>query len=166
MNRSTVASRWNLDLIEENYQCWRDNPASVGESWRAFFEGYELGSSSLAPPGTVTAGSEAGPTELDLDFARCQAGVTRMIVAYREIGNYLARLDPLNLQPRSQNHEQLSARGVRPYRSRPRQDLLQPLDRPSLRHPAAASVRAARDVLPHHRRRVHAHPRSSRSATG
>jgi len=45
MNRSTVANRWNLDLIEENYQRWRNDPASVDESWRLFFEGYELGQS-------------------------------------------------------------------------------------------------------------------------
>ena len=43
MNRSTVATRWNLDFIEENHQRWRNDPASVDETWRIFFEGYELG---------------------------------------------------------------------------------------------------------------------------
>ena len=43
MNRSTVANRWNLELIEENYQRWRGDPTSVDETWQAFFEGYELG---------------------------------------------------------------------------------------------------------------------------
>ncbi len=45
MNRSTVANRWNLDLLEEYHQRWRNDPASVDESWQTFFEGYELGQS-------------------------------------------------------------------------------------------------------------------------
>ena len=43
MERATVANRWNLDLIEDYYDRWRKDPASVEESWRIFFEGYELG---------------------------------------------------------------------------------------------------------------------------
>ena len=39
MNRSTVANRWNLELIEENYQRWSDDPTSVDATWQAFFEG-------------------------------------------------------------------------------------------------------------------------------
>ena len=41
MNRSTVANRWNLELIEENYQRWSSDPTSVDATWQAFFEGYE-----------------------------------------------------------------------------------------------------------------------------
>ena len=41
MERATVANRWNLDLIEDYYDRWRKDPASVEESWRIFFEGYE-----------------------------------------------------------------------------------------------------------------------------
>ena len=29
MNRSTVASRYNLELLEDQYQRWRDDPNSV-----------------------------------------------------------------------------------------------------------------------------------------
>ena len=43
MNRSTVATRWNLELIEDNFQKWRDDPGSVDESWQFFFQGYDLG---------------------------------------------------------------------------------------------------------------------------
>src|SRR5262249_18920273 len=43
MERATVANRWNLDLIEDYYDRWRKDPTSVEESWRNFFEGYELG---------------------------------------------------------------------------------------------------------------------------
>src|SRR5215213_881868 len=97
MNRSTVANRWNLDLIEANYQRWRTDPASVDESWRLFFEGYELGQS----------GDGMASGDVDHDAARAQAAVTRLIDAYREIGHYLADLDPLKLNPRRDSHELL-----------------------------------------------------------
>jgi 2-oxoglutarate dehydrogenase E1 component len=97
MNRSTVASRWNLDLIEENYRRWRDDPASVDESWRVFFEGYELGLSD----------SGMSRCDVEQDAARAQAAVTRLIDAYREIGHYLADLDPLKLNPQRDSHELL-----------------------------------------------------------
>src|SRR3954470_5103322 len=97
MNRSTVANRWNLDLIEGNYQRWRTDPASVDESWRLFFEGYELGRS----------GDGMARADVDLDAARAQASVTRLIDAYREIGHYLADLDPLKLNPARDSHELL-----------------------------------------------------------
>ncbi|SIO13643.1 2-oxoglutarate dehydrogenase E1 component [Singulisphaera sp. GP187] len=97
MNRSTVANRWNLDLIEGNYQRWRTDPASVDESWRLFFEGYELGQS----------GDGMARADVDLDAARAQAAVTRLIDAYREIGHYLADLDPLKLNPARDSHELL-----------------------------------------------------------
>ena len=97
MNRSMVANRWNLDLIEENHQRWRNDPASVDETWRIFFEGYELGHS----------GDGVARADVDHDAARAQAAVTRLVDAYREIGHYLADLDPLKLNPRRQSHELL-----------------------------------------------------------
>ena len=42
MERPTVATRWNLDLLEDYYARWRNDPASVEDSWRIFFEGYDL----------------------------------------------------------------------------------------------------------------------------
>src|SRR3954447_759682 len=97
MNRSMVANRWNLDLIEENHQRWRNDPASVDETWRIFFEGYELGHSN----------DGVARDDVDQDAARAQASVTRLVDAYREIGHYLADLDPLKLNPRRQSHEML-----------------------------------------------------------
>ena len=97
MNRSTVANRWNLDLIEANYQRWRTDPASVEDTWRVFFEGYELGQS----------GDGMDRADVENNAARAQAAVTRLIDAYREIGHYLADLDPLKLNPPRESHELL-----------------------------------------------------------
>ena len=42
MPAATFASRANLELIEDFYARWRADPAAVDETWRAFFEGFEL----------------------------------------------------------------------------------------------------------------------------
>jgi 2-oxoglutarate dehydrogenase E1 component len=86
MSHGTVATRSNLDAIESAYQRWRQDPASVDESWRYFFEGFELGQ-QIRP-----AGSSAD--------AKLQTGMVRLIYTYRDIGHFLAHLDPLN-EPRA-----------------------------------------------------------------
>jgi len=80
MTRSSIATRWNLDAIEAAYQRWRDNPTSVDDSWRLFFEGFELGA------------DRAGTSPAD---GRAQASIIRLIDAYRDLGHFLAHLDPL-----------------------------------------------------------------------
>jgi 2-oxoglutarate dehydrogenase E1 component len=96
MTRTTVANRDNLELIEEFYEQWRKAPEAVDQSWRNFFEGYELGQSQLTRSGP----GQAPPQE-------AVKAVTRLVDAYREMGHYLADLDPLKLVPRPQTHEQL-----------------------------------------------------------
>jgi 2-oxoglutarate dehydrogenase E1 component len=82
MSEGTVASRENLDAIEDAQRRWKQDPSSVDESWRYFFQGFELGS--------------ARPVGCGEEEARLQTGVTRLIYAYRDLGHFLARLDPLN----------------------------------------------------------------------
>jgi 2-oxoglutarate dehydrogenase E1 component len=79
MDYPTFASRWNLDVIEDAYERWRRDATSVEESWRLFFEGFELG---------ATSGPEAE--------TRCEHGIVRLIDAYRQLGHFLAHLDPLS----------------------------------------------------------------------
>jgi 2-oxoglutarate dehydrogenase E1 component len=107
MNRSTVANRGNLELIDENYRRWRDDPSSVDETWRIFFEGYDLAASSSGAAAFVSTQPDRDADEHDVR-SYYQAGVTRLIEAYREIGHYLADLDPLHLTPRRESHELLA----------------------------------------------------------
>src|SRR5262245_4719574 len=79
MAPSTLGSRWNLDAVEDAYRRWRQDPAAVDESWRWFFEGYELAARAEA------AAPQAG-TERSL---------VRLINAYRDLGHFVAHLDPL-----------------------------------------------------------------------
>ncbi len=83
MSHGTVANRLNLDAIESAYQRWKQDPASVDESWRFFFEGFELGASRPAPAAAKPDGSS-------------QTAIVRLIYAYRDLGHFLAHLDPLS----------------------------------------------------------------------
>jgi 2-oxoglutarate dehydrogenase E1 component len=76
MTQPSVATRWNQDAIEDAYARWRQDPSAVDASWRAFFEGFELGASRADTCG--------------------QTAVVRLIDAYRDLGHFLAHLDPLS----------------------------------------------------------------------
>jgi 2-oxoglutarate dehydrogenase E1 component len=87
MSRSSLAGPYNLDVVEEAYQRWRRDPGSVDDSWRLFFDGFELGMSQRAEPSA--------------ELIRQQIGVVRIIDGYRRLGHALAQLDPLSDPPTS-----------------------------------------------------------------
>ncbi len=70
----------NLAWIEELYQKYQSDPASVESSWRYFFEGMEWGSQVIP-----SVPSEGSP---DLK-------VHRLIDAYRSFGHLVARCNPI-----------------------------------------------------------------------
>jgi len=72
----------NVAILDDYYSRWKLNPRSVDETWRSFFEGFELGGH----------GRSAEHTE-------AQVGVLRLIFAHRELGHRSAHLDPLNPAP-------------------------------------------------------------------
>ncbi len=90
MNSVPVSEGANAGLIDEYYQRWLDNPDSVDPTWRAFFQGFTLGSNgqtpSRAPAGSVVDSGK-------------QSGVYYLINAYRAIGHIQAHLDPLSGRP-------------------------------------------------------------------
>lgn len=88
--RPSFATRLNLDLLEENYERWQNDPESVDSSWSAFFEGFELGDLHLRNGAAVAEqqGLETGESLL-------QTRVDGLVYAYRTLGHTIARLDPL-----------------------------------------------------------------------
>jgi 2-oxoglutarate dehydrogenase E1 component len=98
MSHGTIAATLNLETIEAAYQRWRQNPDSVDASWRWFFEGFELGAARPAIP----SAAEGSP----------QTGVVRLIYAYRELGHFLAHLDPLSETRTSYSQLELSEYGL------------------------------------------------------
>jgi 2-oxoglutarate dehydrogenase E1 component len=87
--RTTIAARANLDLIDQNYQRWQEDPGSVDPSWAAFFEGFELGNlpqkngAAMAAPRTTTRESPL------------QSRIDGLVYAYRTLGHTIARVNPL-----------------------------------------------------------------------
>jgi len=80
MGSPSIGTRWNLAALEPAYERWRRDPSSVDDQWRLFFEGFELGTST-------TAGEALQ--------VRVQTDIVRLIDAYRDLGHFLAQLDPL-----------------------------------------------------------------------
>jgi 2-oxoglutarate dehydrogenase E1 component len=87
---TSIAARANLDLIEENYRRWRQNPAAVDSGWSAFFEGFELGNLPQRNGAPVAAASRRGVREGPL-----QTRVDGLVYAYRTLGHTIARVNPL-----------------------------------------------------------------------
>ena len=87
----SFATRANLDLLEQNYQRWQENPESLDPSWLAFFDGFELGDLQLRN-GAAVAGAApiAGAADQPL-----QTRVDGLVYAYRTLGHTIARIDPL-----------------------------------------------------------------------
>jgi 2-oxoglutarate dehydrogenase E1 component len=88
--QTTLGARANLDLIDQNYERWQRDPASVDPGWAAFFEGFELGNlpqkngaAAVAAPGAVTRESPL------------QTRIDGLVYAYRTLGHTIARVNPL-----------------------------------------------------------------------
>ncbi len=98
MRNPTFATRWNADVIDEQYARWQDDPASLDASWHAFFEGYALAATGRPPengrPGGTSL-SEGPLTSNDEERAIKQARFTGAIYAFRSIGHTEADVNPL-----------------------------------------------------------------------
>jgi 2-oxoglutarate dehydrogenase E1 component len=94
MNPPPFATRWNTGALETAYERWRTDPRSVDESWRLFFEGFELG-----------RGADGRQT-------RVQTDIVRLIDGYRDLGHFLAHLDPLSERKSSYPLLELSEFGL------------------------------------------------------
>src|SRR5260370_30631965 len=94
--RTSIAARGNLQLIEENYRRWRQNPESVDLGWAAFFDWFELGETP------ERNGAIAKPAEVR--ESSLQSRVDGLVYAYRTLGHTIARFDPLADKRRDNPH--------------------------------------------------------------
>ncbi|HEX8678454.1 MAG TPA: thiamine pyrophosphate-dependent enzyme, partial [Chthoniobacterales bacterium] len=90
--RPSFATHLNLDVIEENYRRWQENPDALDPSWSAFFEGFALGdmplrngAAALAPTTERTDGADGA----------LLTRVDGLVYAYRTLGHTIARVNPL-----------------------------------------------------------------------
>src|SRR5256712_13660619 len=87
--RPSIATRANLDLLEENYRRWQENPESVDSGWSAFFEGFELGNLPQRN------GAVATRAQAEVREGLLQTRVDGLVYAYRTLGHTIARVNPL-----------------------------------------------------------------------
>ncbi|MHA3773457.1 2-oxoglutarate dehydrogenase E1 component [Verrucomicrobiota bacterium sgz303538] len=94
---TSFATRFNADLLEQNYERWRKDPASVDSTWAAFFEGFELGTVQPGKNGHAAGTQKATGVAEDVSL---QTRVDGLVYAYRTLGHTIAQLDPLsNVRP-------------------------------------------------------------------
>ena len=101
MNSMTLPTRANADILESAYRSWLEKPESVDATWRAFFQGFTLGTNG-GLPGANTMDATALPHSLK------QSNVLSLIYHYRSIGHLQAHLDPLSDPPLPSARLQLS----------------------------------------------------------
>jgi len=97
-----VSETWNADFIDAQYRLWRENPESLSPDWRFFFEGFELAAS----------GKFSGDEPRDEQAVIKQARVEALIYRYRDIGHFLACMDPLSACPTGHPLLELGAFGL------------------------------------------------------
>ncbi len=108
---TTLPHRPNADLLESNYERWRQDPASVDTVWSAFFEGFELGNaSSKNGTGQSTAAPRSG-TEPSAVDGLWQTKVDHLVQTYRSLGHLKAHTNPLSANPPEAPLLELSALG-------------------------------------------------------
>ncbi|MGB1127783.1 MAG: 2-oxoglutarate dehydrogenase E1 component [Opitutales bacterium] len=96
MKQSLVASRWNADLIDQNYEVWRTNPSALDSEWQAFFEGFNLALSD-SPGLSGSDIHDVSPSKADSNATK-QARAIGLIYAYRSIGHTIAQVNPLTIE--------------------------------------------------------------------
>ena len=98
----------NADYVEQLYEAWLNDPTSVPDDWQTYFDGLPDKGVRDIPHSLIVSRIEAAQRQRDRhgdatgapmsdEHARKQAGVLRLLTAYRSRGHLDARLDPLDL---------------------------------------------------------------------
>lgn len=88
----SFSGNWNSELLEQNYERWKQDTELVPPEWNAFFEGFELG---LTQSEELAEGARASVPE---DTA-LERRTDSLVYNYRTLGHTMARLDPLTPVP-------------------------------------------------------------------
>ena len=82
----------NAEYIDRLHEQYLANPESVESHWRAFFAGFEAGGGKQGTASAAFGGmtGTARPTD-----ASAGVEITNLVHSYRELGHFIANLDPL-----------------------------------------------------------------------
>lgn len=137
MDKYSYLKSVNADYIDEVFERYLEDPNSVDESWKFFFEGIEFGSDAVTreiveaalatpsapapapvPPATNAGGAGAyaqvsrDPTPAGFMNLDGEAKVTKLIEAYRTHGITVANINPLEKPAASNPFLELSTFGL------------------------------------------------------
>jgi len=86
----------NAEYIDQLYEAFKCDPASVSQEWRHYFYGFEQSHNENVSPGTAIHSSSKMATPGSDPFGAAE----RLIMAYRMMGHLCAETDPLQLTER------------------------------------------------------------------
>src|SRR5438105_2334486 len=98
MERFDFVNRANAEYIDRLYEQYQRDPRSLDPTWQAYFSGFEYAAGKhLKPtgtPATASASPAAGSERLE-PHGDASLGIFDLVHAYRELGHFVADLDPL-----------------------------------------------------------------------
>jgi 2-oxoglutarate dehydrogenase E1 component len=81
-------NRANAEYIDRMYEQYQRDPRGVDAHWQAFFAGFQLGLDRQVPGEASEPRGETNPDNLHM-------GIFDLVHSYRELGHFMAHLDPL-----------------------------------------------------------------------
>lgn len=131
---------YSLDYIDDLYVRYIQDPSSVSDVWRKYFEEFSLASQSESlyqepSNGSVVTGGDA-PDALWL--ARMQERVDQLVREYRVRGHLMAKIDPLGLNRKGPPELDPQSHGLT------EEDMRRPFTSPTIEH---ANGRTVGDII-------------------
>jgi 2-oxoglutarate dehydrogenase E1 component len=118
----------NAAFLEAMYETWLSDPSAIPAEWSAYFAGFapkvpaetahSYAIARIEAAQRQQPGRSAATSTVDSVEAQKQAGVLKLVTAYRSRGHLAAQLDPLNLAA-TYDDEKLKALGLLPRPSAP-----------------------------------------------
>jgi 2-oxoglutarate dehydrogenase E1 component len=96
MDPYDIINRGNADYIDRLYQLYQSDARSVDAYWQAFFAGFEAaGGRASSLTGAFATDGQTDPVQIDPSRARAGVETKNLVHSYRELGHFIADLDPL-----------------------------------------------------------------------
>src|SRR5213075_1386050 len=100
--QSDFVNRANTEYIDQLYQRYQTDPRSIDPQWREFFSRMDYDASGRPGGNGDASGKSARPTDAEsgrsarpTEEPGQRLAVNDLIHAYRELGHFIANLDPL-----------------------------------------------------------------------
>src|SRR4051812_34960644 len=96
MDAFDFVNRANADYVDQLYQQYLKDPREVDPQWRAYFAGFDMGASKTSGVTPGSGGGQAAVARAAGTTANevLQIEIADLVHSYRELGHYVATLDP------------------------------------------------------------------------